>query len=331
MKHFSVAIAIFALFVATSVSLAATYDPSTRPAGDMPKVIETDVSDLKREREIPIRVYLPASRDPAAIVLYSHGLGGTRHTGDFLAEHWSSRGYAVVLLQHSGSDDSVWKGAKAGKRMAAMQQAATGENLRLRVDDVHAVLDQLEAWNKDAKHDLHARLDPTRVGMSGHSFGAVTTQAVSGQSQGPLGKAFLDPRIKAALAFSPSTPRAGDPKSAFAKVKIPWMLMTGTKDAAPIGGQTVEMRLAVYPALPAGIDKYELVLNGAAHSAFTARALPGEQQPRNPNHHRAILALSTAFWDAHLRGEAAAREWLRGPASRAVLEEADRWQFQAAQ
>ena len=48
--------------------------------------------------------------------------------------------------------------------------------------DVPAVLDQLEAWNKTSGHQLAGRLDLTRVGMSGHSFGAITTQAVSGQT-----------------------------------------------------------------------------------------------------------------------------------------------------
>ena len=33
-------------------------------------------------------------------------------------------------------------------------------------------------------------------------------------------------------------------------------------------------------------------------SALGDRALPGESGQRNPNHHRAILALSTAIWDA---------------------------------
>jgi len=101
--------------------------------------------------------------------------------------------------------------------------------------------------------------------------------------------------------------------------------MTGTKDTSPIGGQTVESRQAVFPALSVG-DKYELVLHNAEHSAFTDRALPGDQEPRNPNHHRVILALSTAFWDAFLKEDAAAKEWLNGSGSRFVMQNEDRWQ-----
>jgi hypothetical protein len=127
------------------------------------------------------------------------------------------------------------------------------------------------------------------------------------------------------LVLSPGRPRRGDVNAAFGRVKIPWLLMTGTKDTAPIGGQTVESRLAVFPALPPG-DKYELVLHNAEHSAFSDRALPGDTEPRNPNHHRAILALSTAFWDASLRGDAAAKAWLDGSGPRSVLEAQDRWQ-----
>lgn len=72
------------------------------------------------------------------------------------------------------------------------------------------------------------------------------------------------------------------------------MLMTGTKDTSLIVDADVKSRLAVFTALPPG-GKYELVLFGAEHSAFTDRALPGDTEPRNPKHHRVILALSTAF------------------------------------
>jgi hypothetical protein len=126
--------------------------------------------------------------------------------------------------------------------------------------------------------------------------------------------------------MSPSSRNRSDPAEPFAKVSIPWMLMTGTKDVAPIGDADVESRLRVFSSLPPG-DKYELVLADAEHSAFGDRPLPGDREPRNPNHHRAILALSTAFWDAYLRGDAAARAWLQGKGPRSVLEARDRWQI----
>jgi predicted dienelactone hydrolase len=260
------------------------------------------------------------------VILFSHGLGGSREGSAYLGQHWSARGYAVVALQHPGSDEAVWKDKPPSQRMAALRQAANVDNFLLRVGDVSAVIDQLTKWNTTADDSLSHRLDLAHIGMSGHSFGAVTTQAVAGERFAHAERSFTDTRIKAAIMMSPSAPaHGGDPHQAFGSVSIPWLLMTGTRDASPIGDASPESRLSVFPALPAGA-KYELVLDGAEHSAFGDRALPGDSQPRNPNYHRAILALSTAFWDAWLRQDAAARKWLEGAGPVSVLAPKDRWQ-----
>jgi dienelactone hydrolase len=314
------------LAISTPAALAQSdkYDP-LKMATYQPTQTDLTVKDQKRSREIPIRIYLPKEKIPAAVVLFSHGLGGSREGSAYLGNHWAARGYVVVFLQHPGSDDSVWKDQPARERMAAMRAAADLQNFVLRVDDVRALLDQLEQWNKSSGHPLSGRLDLNRLGMSGHSFGAVTTQAVSGQ-RFVRGAGLTDTRIKAAVIMSPSgARRGGDPAQAFGGVKVPWMLLTGTRDTAPIGETDLASRLSVFPALPVG-GKYEVVLNNAEHSAFTDRALPGDSQSRNPNHHRSILALTTAFWDAYLRDDPIARKWLDGDGPRRMLDKEDRWQ-----
>lgn len=321
-----VRLALCLLVTTTGIHAAdAAYDPMALPAQAMTALVDLTVKDAQRQRELPIRVYLPSDKGGAPVVLFSHGLGGSREGSAYLGRHWAGRGYAAVFLQHPGSDTSVWRDEAPAQRMNAMRKAVNAENFMLRARDVPAVLDQIAVWNTTKGHALEGRLDMTRVGMSGHSFGAVTTQAVSGESFAGLGQALTDARIKAAVMFSPSSPRRGDPAHAFGGVKIPWMLMTGTKDVAVIGDADMKSRLAVYPALPPG-SKYEVVLNGAEHSAFSDRALPGDTEKRNPNHHRVILALSTAFWDAYLRQDAAARAWLDGDGPAAVMEKEDRWQ-----
>ena len=320
------------MLVVTLVSLAgralppeSAYDPLAVPSRSDPATLDLTVKDKARKREIPLRVYRPAEQTPAPVVLFSHGLGGSREGNVFMGEHWAARGYVVVFAQHLGSATSVWQDTPLGERMTAMRRAASPRNFLLRVKDVPIVLDQLEAWSQTDGHALAGRMDLNRVGMSGHSFGAVTTQAVSGQRTALGNSTFTDPRIKSAVAFSPSGPRRGSAKQAFGGVRIPWMLMTGTRDVAAVGHADLESRLAVYPALPSG-GKYELVLDRAEHSAFTDRALPGDTEKRNPNHHRSILALSTAFWDAWLGEDVAARAWLDGAGARSVLEKDDRWQ-----
>ncbi len=330
MNRFSIALAQVAICVIASPAFA-EYDPLLLPKVGEPKSIELSVVDSKRNREIPIRVYLPLDSKPLPCVFFSHGLGGSRDGNKFLGDHLASRGYVAVFLQHPGSDDTVWKDTPLRERMKAMQEAASAQNMVARCEDVRDVLDQLEVWNKQAGHPLAERLDLEHVGMSGHSFGAVTTQAVSGQSFPLIGKRYTDKRIDAAIAYSPGAPQRGSPANAFGSVEIPWLLMTGTKDISPIGGQTMESRLAVYPNLPKSIARYELVLYNAEHSVFSDRSLPGDKEKRNPNHHRAILALSTAFWDAHLGNNQEALNWLTGDDAKKVLEEKDRWQYELAE
>ncbi|MCU0962385.1 MAG: dienelactone hydrolase [Pirellulaceae bacterium] len=315
--------------IAQAASWGADYDPLSLPSSSEVRTLDLTAVDSRRNRDIPLRVYLPSVSGAAPVVLFSHGLGGTRNGNSFLGRHWAARGYVAVFLQHPGSDDSVWRDEPLARRRQAMQQAASPQNFLLRVQDVPAVLDQLAVWHTEAGHELHGRLDLDHVGMSGHSFGAVTTQAVSGQSIPLAGQRFTEPRIDAAIAMSPSSPRRGEPAMAFGSVNIPWLLMTGTLDTSVISDATVESRLQVYPALPASIDRYELVLHKAEHSAFTDRPLPGDREARNPNHHRAILALTTAFWDTYLRADTTAKAWLQGAGARAILEPDDRWQWQA--
>ena len=305
-------------------SAGAGYDPLFLPRDTATRVVELTVRDTQPVRAIPLLVYLPLKQSPAPVVIFSHGLGGSRWGNSFMGRHWSARGYVAVFLQHPGSDEAVWRDKAVANRMAAMRRAASAPNLVTRVKDVRAVIDQLERWNADKSSVLNARLDLKRIGMSGHSFGALTTQAVSGE-RFPVGGRTTDARIKAAIMFSPSSPRRGNAKEAFGSVTIPWMLMTGTQDVAPIGDPDLASRLAVFPALPPG-HKYQLVLDKAEHSAFTESALPGDREKRNPNHHRAMLALSTAFWDAYLNLDAAARAWLDGQGAKSVLEAKDRWQ-----
>jgi predicted dienelactone hydrolase len=312
------------LLIAAGDLHGAGYDPLAVDPNFHAEVRDLSVHDAARNRDIPVRIYSPSKNASAPVVLFSHGLGGSRGGGKYLGEQWAARGYVAVFVQHPGSDDAVWKNAAPEERMAAMREAASLENFLLRVRDIPAVLDQLEVWNKSGP--LAGRMDLTTVGMSGHSFGAVTTEAVSGETLPLSGTKLTDARIHAAVIMSPSPPKSESAERAFAAVKIPWLLMTGTKDIAPIGAADLNSRLAVFPALH-GASKYEVVLNNAEHSAFTDRALPGDHEARNPNHHRVILALSTAFWDAYLQNNKDALAWLNGTGPRSVMESADDWKY----
>lgn len=303
------------------------YDPLALPDDDAGgDLLDLDVVDGARERTVPIRVWLPATGAAAPAILVSHGLGGSREGPAYLGRHWRARGYVVVCLQHPGSDEEVWRDLPFAERLPALKAAANLPNTLARYADVRSVLDRLEDWHREPGHPLAGRIDLAHVGVTGHSFGAVTSQGVAGQAvRGGRTPHTLD-RIDAALLMSPSPPASGDAATAFGAVSVPWMIMTGTEDGSPIGRTTPEARRQVFEALPPG-SKYELVLDGGEHQAFGDRPLPGSKRPRDPNHHRAILALSTAFWDAFLGGDAAARAWLESDAPRGVLAGGDVWRW----
>ncbi|MDB4259779.1 hypothetical protein N9821_01370 [Akkermansiaceae bacterium] len=311
------------LFFATAFFLHAkesAYNPSTSKGKVDTRLISFTYGEA---REVPLKIYLPQGKS-APVILLSHGLGGTRDVGAYLGNHWAGRGFVVIAMQHAGSDESVWKDVSKMQRMRAMRKAASGPSFMDRTRDVPATLDQLEKWSADTKHFLHGSMNLEKIGLGGHSYGAVTTQALCGQSFGAVGARFADKRIDAGLALSPSIPKRGDAKDAFGGIKMPMMLMTGTKDGGIIGGATPENRRFVYPALPTG-SKYELVLKDAEHMAFSDNTIRGDEQ-RDPNHHRVILALSTSFWEAYLKDSKSARTWLDGEKPAAILAREDVWQ-----
>jgi predicted dienelactone hydrolase len=314
----SIAAWVLGMVATVGLSFAEAYDPLKVPeAMIVSKTFE--VKDAGRDRTLPIRVYLPESKAAAPVVIFSHGLGGSRDNNPYLGNHWAKRGYAVVFVQHPGSDESVWKDAAGLEKMTAMKQAASIENYLARAKDVPVVIDALTRWNGEQGHALAGRLDLEHLGMSGHSFGAQTTQALAGQGEHPR-LSLVEPRIDAAVMMSPSPPRVGDPGKAFANIKIPCLLMTGTRDDSPIGNSTAADRLKVFPCLNQA-PAWQVVFDQATHMDFGQRG--GAETTR---YHRAILALTTAFWDAELKANPEAKAWLNGEGARGVLIAADRWE-----
>lgn len=301
----------------------AAYDPLQVGEKDVRSMV-FDVRDKSRDRVIPIRVYLPETEKAAPLVIFSHGLGGSRDNNPYLGNHWAKRGYVVVFVQHAGSDEGVWKGELPANRMAAMKKAASGEAFIDRVKDIPAVIDALGKWSLEKGHALLGRMDLDHIGMSGHSFGAVTTQAMAGQGFAGGRINYHEKRIDAAVMMSPSKPRMGDPKPAFGGITMPCLLLTGTRDDSPIGGGTPEDRLEVFPAL-AKAPAWQVVFDGATHMDFGERKTI-LRKSKVSRYHEAILALTSAFWDAHLKGDKAAMEWLKGNGAKAALAKGDAWE-----
>lgn len=286
--------------------------------------------DDDRNREIPVRLRLPQVRYPnesLPIIVFSHGLGGSREAGERWGEYWAANGYFVIHVQHRGSDEELWKAVE--DRITILKNltaAANVSQLVERVFDIQFVLDEA------ARRAEFARADFTRIGMSGHSFGAYTTQALVGQKVARrLAPRLSDPRIKAAIAFSPSVRNRVDAESQFEDVVAPFMSVTGTRDGEESSiAFSPEERVRPFYASPPG-RKYLVVFKDGDHLVFSGRPAPPERQ-RAPeavdaDAHivQATQMLSLAFWDAYLKGNSAAERWLLTQ-SRRVLGPRDRFE-----
>jgi dienelactone hydrolase len=256
------------------------------------------------------------------VVIFSHGLGGSREGSVYLGEHWSNAGYLVVAIQHPGSDESIWKNLPRWKIAQAMKEAASLESFLNRINDVRTVIDYLEESNDKQTHPLHRKLDTKHIALAGHSFGAVTTQAFMGQNFFRGGdQTYGDPRIDCFILMSPSQSKKLSNKSAFGEVTKPVLCMTGTKDKSPLRPEvTPETRKQVYISLPAG-SAYQVVFHKGSHSIF------GDYRKNDPRYHAAIKKSTTEFLDAYLKKDTAAESWLRSEKARECLVDEDIWEW----
>jgi predicted dienelactone hydrolase len=268
-----------------------------------------DWTDSSRSRPVPVKVYYPKTgKGPFPVIVFSHGLGGSRENYEYIGRHWASHGYVSVHVQHLGSDDAVWRGSANPARDMA-RAAADPHNALARPLDVTFVLNQIEKLNRTAS-PFKGRLNLKAMGMAGHSFGAWTTLAVAGQVFGRARELSLaDPRVKAGIDMSPPVPGNGqDLDRAYGGIKIPILHMTGTLDDSPIGDTQAGERRIPFDHIR-GVDQYLVTFEGGDHMIFSGRARR-EPQPKDELFQELIRAGSVAFWDAYLKGDARAKDWL---------------------
>jgi Platelet-activating factor acetylhydrolase, isoform II len=293
--------------------------------------------DPRRQRSVPVRIRWPQGAAPAAgwpVVMYSHGLGGSRVGGEVWGTAWAAAGFVVVHLQHAGSDiDAARAVARSVNDRAALRKLGSAEQLLARFEDVAFALDEMARRKTIDKAWRFANLDS--VGMAGHSLGAHTTLGVGGESY-PNHAGIKERRVVALIAMSPRVPARGDAVQAYAAVSRPTLCVTGTLDGDVMGtGATPERRAAVFGALPAGkngeLKKAMLLLKDADHMTFSGRSdvsrsaestLPREAVTieLQPQHHALVARVTTDWWRAHLIGHSQAASELVKPAGLGAMD-----------
>lgn len=240
---------------------------------------------------------LEPSGGPYPVVLFSHGSCGYALQSTFLTPLLASRGYIVVAPPHPGNTISEFPSCGT--------PAAQGQSFLERPQDMVFVLDQILAAGTDPASPFFGAVDGTRVAMTGHSFGGLTTFLVSA----------LDPRITVAVAMAPAT--LGN-----ARFDIPSLIMLGNVD-------TVVNNPAARTAYAASTAPRLLVeVEHSGHYTFSNGCFPGPDcNPpvtlTQPEANAAALRYVVPFLERYLDGRETAAPLLGPPTGPGFIYQAD--------
>lgn len=232
--------------------------------GPSPRVLDLDWTDERRQRPVPARLYLPAE-DKGPLVVFSHGIGGSRFGYSYIGQHLASHGVASLHLQHVGSDRSLW-GGNVLQRFDRWRRAISNTEAMARAQDVSFGLDRF------VQEGLP--FNASTIVAAGHSYGANTSLLVAGAkvSEQLAMPPLFDARVRAAVLLStPPFYGVGDLSSTVGPISLPSLHITTTQDVIKIPGyeSPASDRVAVFDAMSG--PKALVVFAQGTHSIFTDR------------------------------------------------------------
>jgi dienelactone hydrolase len=249
-----------------------------------------------------------ATREPRfPVLVFQPGGGQARFTATFLTEQLASHGYVVVSADHPGLSPMVVfpDGSRFQPDTLNVPPPPTGNQrddalayesyldrdvFPTWTTDASLVLDKLEELDRTPGQPFFERLDLTRIGMLGWSFGGATSLQMSKD----------DPRVKAAMNYDGTL--FGDVRET--GTHRPVMLM----DNGAEGGYDAFLDRST-------ADWYEVSIANTNHSHFSDLPLFSTPQPRDDvdRVHEIINAYTLAFFDRYLLGRDS--ELLAGPSA----------------
>lgn len=304
------------------------------------------------ERIFPVDLYIPQGLNkPAPVIVISHGLGSTRTTFQYLAEHLASYGFFVAVPQHPGSDANQLQALING---TASEVAEPTEFLD-RPLDIKYLLDTLTSLEK-TDVSLTGKLNLQEVGVVGQSFGGYTALALAGapidfqelekdcqlsneswnislllqcraRILPPAEYSLSDSRVKAIIAINPINSSILGQKS-LEKIQVPVMLIGGNSDtAAPALLEQIEPFTWLKT-----LNKYFVLINNSTHFSTLAEAelpggggvvpIPSEVIGPAPSlARRYVQILSLAFFQTYLAGRGEYRPYLQASYAKSISRE----------
>ncbi|NJL46660.1 MAG: alpha/beta hydrolase [Leptolyngbyaceae cyanobacterium SM2_5_2] len=260
------------------------------------------VPGLSRPAELYLPRLAPGQSPPPLgfpVVIISHGLGGTSGSYTYLANYLASGGIAVAAIEHAGSNDQQLLALLEGRA----DQVVPDEEFFRRPQEVSLTLNAL-GRHRTGTTNLSTRLDMTRIGVIGQSFGGYTALALAGaafdpaslaQNCPPIGLTFnpslllqcqaapladsgqrlVDTRVGAIFIMNPiGSVLFGE--SGYGQIQIPVMMVGSTADTiAPVFPE--QIRPFTWLTTP---ERYLLLLNQGTHFSVVGDvALPEQPSP----------------------------------------------------
>ena len=245
-------------------------------------------NDRRRQRSFTANFYRPQLHTNIPTIIISPGLGGDSRNFSYLAKHLVSYGFAVVVVNHPGSDRQKLSNFFQG----IDREIVEAREFIDRPQDISYLLDRLQK-REAANYPPRQRLNLRRVGIIGHSFGAYTALALAGgeidvrglqrscQQQkvanNSLNLSLLlqclatelpntkhrlsDPRIKAAYVLNPMNSLVFG-KKGLSKIKTPVAFVSGGNDmiTPPLSEQIIPFTWLKND------DKYLFLIDKGGHS-----------------------------------------------------------------
>ncbi len=242
------------------------------------------VTEAADTRTLPTTVWYPAlapertdtpvadaepdtGRGPYPLIELSHGLTGFASQFATLAPVLVAAGYVVVSPDFPETTGGVGFGAAS--------------SLRFQPDDVSFTIDSILALDDDPGSRWHDLVDPGRIGIGGHSFGAMTTMLTL------YNTAYTEPRVDAAVAISGAALPVEGGDFVY-EGRPPLLLVHGDGDPiVPYAGSTDIYARADAPT-------YLLTLKGQNHGSFFDADDPDFE---------AFATTVVTFFDVYVKGD----------------------------
>ena len=317
------------------------------------------ITDSERDRFLPVTIWYPTDQtwgesmtylfgliyDPGAIkdaaiakggpfplIVFSHGISSFDFQSFSLMTHLASHGYIVAAVSHLQSTALTYIGTKYFSK-SAMD----------RPQDVSALIDTMLEKNRTHTDVFFENVDPTKIGIVGHSMGGYTAIASLGpdldvngmiEKCDEIGQANWtgewhycndvttsdltyvedchpcshgDDRILASVAMAPAFPQIMVPGS-LSQVDVPVLVMGGDLDATT---PPMTQNYLYFEGLPHP-DTLFWLLEGATHYSFSSvceidiarRFFDCEDDILDTNiAHDRIWTATAAYLGLHVKGD----------------------------